>query len=116
MPIEEKRLDGTRIAAEIRDEVAEKVQALRKRGITPRLDAVLVGEDPASKLYVGSKAKTLASLGMVSRTHELPVETRQADLESLVDRLNSDPEVDGILIQLPLPNGRCIVFKHRDFY
>lgn len=105
MPIEEKRLDGTRIAAEIRDEVAEKVQALRKRGITPRLDAVLVGEDPASKLYVGSKAKTLASLGMVSRTHELPVETRQADLESLVDRLNSDPEVDGILIQLPLPNG-----------
>jgi methylenetetrahydrofolate dehydrogenase (NADP+)/methenyltetrahydrofolate cyclohydrolase len=100
-----KKLDGSRIAADIRGEVAAEVEALGKRGITPRLDAILVGEDPASKVYVGSKAKTLTSLGMVSRTHLLPQETRQAELESLVDQLNADPEVDGILIQLPLPDG-----------
>jgi methylenetetrahydrofolate dehydrogenase (NADP+)/methenyltetrahydrofolate cyclohydrolase len=102
---EDKRLDGSRIAQAIRDEVAAEVEALRKRGVNPRLDAVLVGEDPASKVYVGSKAKTLKALGMVSRIHELPVETPQAELESLIDRLNGDPEVDGILIQLPLPDG-----------
>lgn len=102
---EEKKLDGSRIAAEIRDEVGAEVEALIKRGITPRLDAVLVGDDSASRVYVGSKAKTLASLGMESRTHELPEATRQAELESLVDQLNADPEVDGILIQLPLPDG-----------
>lgn len=104
MEVEGKKLDGARIAAEIRDEVAAEVEALGRDGITPRLDAVLVGEDPASKVYVGSKAKTLNSLGMTSRTHELPVETRQEELESLVDRLNADPEVDGILVQLPLPD------------
>jgi methylenetetrahydrofolate dehydrogenase (NADP+)/methenyltetrahydrofolate cyclohydrolase len=104
MEVEGKKLDGARIAAEIRDEVAAEVEALGRDGIIPRLDAVLVGEDPASKLYVGSKAKTLNSLGMTSRTHELPEETRQEELESLVDRLNADPEVDGILVQLPLPD------------
>lgn len=104
MEVEEKRLDGARIAAEIRDEVAAEVEALGRQGITPRLDAILVGEDPASKVYVSSKARALTSLGMTSRTHELPVETRQEELESLVDHLNADPEVDGILIQLPLPD------------
>jgi methylenetetrahydrofolate dehydrogenase (NADP+)/methenyltetrahydrofolate cyclohydrolase len=98
-----KKLDGSRIAAEIREEVGAEVAALGERGIMPRLDAVLVGEDPASKVYVGSKAKTLTALGMVSQTHNLPETTRQAEIEALVDGLNADPDVDGILIQLPLP-------------
>ena len=98
-----KNLDGSRIAAEIREEVAAAVATLGEHGVTPRLDAVLVGEDPASLVYLGSKAKTLAVLGMVSQTHNLPANTGQAELESLIDDLNADPEVDGILIQLPLP-------------
>jgi methylenetetrahydrofolate dehydrogenase (NADP+)/methenyltetrahydrofolate cyclohydrolase len=100
---DEKKLDGTRIAAEIRDEVGAEVARLAERGITPRLDAVLVGEDPASQVYVGSKAKTLVALGMDSRTHTLPETTQQSELEALIDNLNADPEVDGVLIQLPLP-------------
>lgn len=103
MDDEAKRLDGSRIATKIRAEVGAEVAALGELGITPRLDAVLVGEDPASKVYVGSKAKSLTGLGMVSRTHSLPETTSQAELEALVDDLNGDPEVDGILIQLPLP-------------
>jgi methylenetetrahydrofolate dehydrogenase (NADP+)/methenyltetrahydrofolate cyclohydrolase len=102
---EAKKLDGSRIAADIRHEVGAEVAALVERGVTPRLDAVLVGDDPASKVYVGSKAKTLSALGMASRTHELPEDARQAELEGLIDRLNEDPEVDGILVQLPLPEG-----------
>ena len=98
-----KKLDGSRIAGEIREEVGGAVAALGERGVIPRLDAVLVGEDPASMVYVGSKAKSLTALGMVSQTHNLPETTRQAELEALVDDLNADPEVDGILIQLPLP-------------
>ncbi len=100
-----KKLDGSRIAAEIREEVGTAVVALGERGVVPRLDAILVGEDPASMVYVGSKAKTLTALGMVSETHHLPKTTRQAELEALVDDLNADPEVDGILIQLPLPDA-----------
>jgi len=98
-------LDGSRIASEIRDDVAAEVAILLARGVTPRLDAVLVGEDPASKVYVGSKAKTLSGLGMVSQTHLLPEDTPQAELEDLVDRLNADSAVDGILVQLPLPRA-----------
>jgi len=100
-----KKLDGSRIAAEIREEVGTAVVALGERGVVPRLDAILVGEDPASMVYVGSKAKTLTALGMVSETHHLPETTSQAELEALVDDLNADPEVDGILIQLPLPDA-----------
>ena len=105
MNIDAKKLDGSRIAAEIRQEVGEEVAALVARGVTPRLDVVLVGEDPASKVYVGSKAKTLSALGMESRTHNLPDQTPQAELESLIDNLNADHEVDGILVQLPLPKA-----------
>ncbi len=104
MDIAEKRLDGSRIAAEIRDEVGAEVAILSRRGVTPRLDAVLVGEDPASKVYVGSKAKTLATLGMTSETHHLAQDASQAELESVIDRLNADSQVDGILVQLPLPD------------
>jgi len=101
-----KVLDGARIAREIREEVAEQVSALLDAGgATPRLDVVLVGDDPASKVYVGSKAKTCVELGMKSRTHELPSTAKQAEVEDLVEQLNQDPEVDGILVQLPLPRG-----------
>jgi methylenetetrahydrofolate dehydrogenase (NADP+)/methenyltetrahydrofolate cyclohydrolase len=105
MNSEKKTLDGSRIASEIRDEVAAEVAVLLSREVTPRLDAVLVGEDPASKVYVASKAKTLAALGMESQTHLLAEDTPQAELEELVDRLNDDPGVDGVLVQLPLPKG-----------
>ncbi len=102
---DDKVLDGREIAGQIRGEVAAEVRRLAEAGAVPRLDAVLVGDDPASKVYVGSKARTLEELGMASRTHRLEPSASQAELERLVDRLNDDPAVDGILIQLPLPEG-----------
>lgn len=102
---EAKKLDGTRIGKEIQAEVAAGVAALAVRGVVPRLDVVLVGEDPASQVYVGSKAATCERLGMGSEVHRLPADTSQAELENLVALLNADPEVDGILVQLPLPAG-----------
>jgi methylenetetrahydrofolate dehydrogenase (NADP+)/methenyltetrahydrofolate cyclohydrolase len=102
---QEKILDGARIAKEIRQEVASQVEELAASGVAPRLDVVLVGDDSASKVYVGSKAKTCAELGMASRTHELSATTPQDEIERLVEQLNGDPEVDGILVQLPLPPG-----------
>jgi len=102
---EAKLLNGAATAREIREEVARDVATTVERGATPRLDVVLVGDDPASKVYVGSKAKTCGELGMLSKTHELPASTDQEEVEALVDRLNDDPEVDGILVQLPLPKG-----------
>jgi methylenetetrahydrofolate dehydrogenase (NADP+) / methenyltetrahydrofolate cyclohydrolase len=100
---EHKLLNGARVASEIRAEVAGEVSALSANGITPRLDVVLVGEDPASEVYVRSKAKTSAELGMRSETHVLPAATSQTELEALIDGLNADDGVDGILVQLPLP-------------
>jgi methylenetetrahydrofolate dehydrogenase (NADP+)/methenyltetrahydrofolate cyclohydrolase len=97
-------LDGAAVAKEIRSEVADGVEALRAAGVTPRLDVVLVGDDPASQVYVGSKAKTCSELGMISEVHRLAATATAAELESLVARLNTDPEVDGILVQLPLPS------------
>ncbi len=102
---DDKLLDGTRIAEAIRAEVADQVAALATAGITPRLDVVLVGDHEASKIYVRSKAKTSVELGMRSTTHELPADSPSAAVEALIDALNDDPDVDGILIQLPLPDG-----------
>jgi methylenetetrahydrofolate dehydrogenase (NADP+)/methenyltetrahydrofolate cyclohydrolase len=99
----QRKLDGSKIAREIKQEVAAGVANLNARGVVPRLDVVLVGEDPASKVYVGSKARTCAELGMISRTHELPDDTPQNEIEALVDRLNTNTDVDGVLIQTPLP-------------
>ena len=100
---ENKLLNGTRVASEIRAEVAEEVRALAEEGITPRLDVVLVGDDAASEVYVRSKAKTSSELGMRSETHKLAATASQTELKTLIDRLNADDEVDGILVQLPLP-------------
>jgi len=99
-----KRIDGKAAAAALRAEVAEAVAALRQAtGRAPGLATVLVGEDPASAVYVRSKNKATAEAGMESFAHNLPDGTSEADLLALVDRLNADPAVDGILVQLPLP-------------
>jgi len=96
-------LDGTAIAKAIRQEVAAEVSRLRSKGRKPGLAAVLVGEDPASAVYVRSKGKACEEAGMHSVTIRLPADTPEAELLDTVDRLNADPEINGILVQLPLP-------------
>ena len=97
-------IDGKAFAATVRGEVADHVARLKAdRGITPGLAVVLVGEDPASEVYVRSKGKSTLEAGMNSWEHRLPAETTEADLLALIARLNADPAVNGILVQLPLP-------------
>ena len=96
-------IDGVAIARRIRDEVACDVQRLAQRGIVPGLTVVLVGDDPASAVYVRSKGKATEEAGMRSVTIRLPADTSQADLLAHVDALNADPSVHGILVQMPLP-------------
>jgi methylenetetrahydrofolate dehydrogenase (NADP+)/methenyltetrahydrofolate cyclohydrolase len=96
-------INGTAIAADIRADVAQRVAALRARGISPGLAAILVGDDPASISYVSSKASDCEEVGIFSETFRLPAETTQADLLGLVARLNADSRFHGILPQLPLP-------------
>ncbi|MDX1512092.1 MAG: bifunctional 5,10-methylenetetrahydrofolate dehydrogenase/5,10-methenyltetrahydrofolate cyclohydrolase, partial [Nitriliruptorales bacterium] len=98
-------LDGKALAARVRERIAAEVTALKgEHGITPGLAAVLVGDDPASKVYVGMKHKACEAAGMYSRQIELPDDTSQEDLEKLVTELNEDGSIDGILVQLPLPD------------
>ncbi|OOY04375.1 bifunctional methylenetetrahydrofolate dehydrogenase/methenyltetrahydrofolate cyclohydrolase FolD [Thioclava sp. F28-4] len=98
-------IDGKAFAASVREKVAEHVTRLQEEhGITPGLAVVLVGEDPASQVYVRNKGKQTLEAGMNSYEHKLPVETSEADLLALVEKLNADPAVHGILVQLPLPN------------
>jgi methylenetetrahydrofolate dehydrogenase (NADP+)/methenyltetrahydrofolate cyclohydrolase len=97
-------IDGKGIAADLRGKVAEAVHRLsRDRGLTPGLAVVLVGSNPASESYVGSKVRMTAGSGMRSFDHRLPDTTSEAELLALVARLNADPTVHGILVQLPLP-------------
>ncbi len=97
-------IDGKAFAARVRGQVAAHVARLKEQnGITPGLAVVLVGEDPASKVYVSSKGKQTVEVGMTSYEHKLPADTSEADLLALIARLNSDPAVHGILVQLPLP-------------
>ncbi|WP_306755496.1 bifunctional methylenetetrahydrofolate dehydrogenase/methenyltetrahydrofolate cyclohydrolase FolD [Paracoccus actinidiae] len=98
-----KLIDGKAFAADLRSRIAAQVTAMKARGITPGLAVVLVGEDPASQVYVRSKGKMTHELGMNSWEHRLPAETAQTDLLALIARLNADPAVNGILVQLPLP-------------
>ncbi len=99
-----KIIDGKAFAARVRGEVAAHVARLKAdRGITPGLAVVLVGEDPASEVYVRSKGKSTLEAGMNSYEHRLPAETSEAELLALIARLNADPAVNGILVQLPLP-------------
>lgn len=96
-------IDGKQVAAEIRAEVAEKVAKLKAAGVVPGLAVVLVGDDPASHSYVRMKEQDCDEVGIVSFDHRLGADATQSEVESLIDRCNVDPTVDGILVQLPLP-------------
>tara|TARA_R110002049_G_scaffold74305_9_gene191730 strand:+ start:2674 stop:3564 length:891 start_codon:yes stop_codon:yes gene_type:complete len=97
-------IDGKEFAARVRVKVGDHVTRLKNdHGITPGLAVVLVGEDPASQVYVRSKGKMTVEVGMKSVEHKLDINTAEADLLALIDQLNNDPEIHGILVQLPLP-------------
>ena len=97
-------IDGKAVAADLRVKIGRAVMELKSRHqLTPGLAVVLVGEDPASSVYVRNKAKQTAEAGMLSVEHKLPASTSQADLLALVGKLNADPKIHGILVQLPLP-------------
>lgn len=100
---EATRIDGVAVARAVREDVAREVAELRARGITPGLTVVIVGEDPASQSYVRSKEKASREAGMRGETIRLPATATQAELEDLIDTLNADPAVHGILVQSPLP-------------
>jgi len=97
------RIDGQAVAARLRAEVAAAATGLRAQGVVPTLAVVLVGDDPASAVYVRSKTKAAREANVDVRDHKLPATTSQAELIALIDQLNRDPVVDGILVQLPLP-------------
>ena len=96
-------IDGRLIAAQIQAELTQRIAALKSRGIQPGLAFVRVGEDPASKVYVGRKEKACAELGIVSETHVLAEKTSEAELLALLAKLNAAPQIHGILVQAPLP-------------
>jgi len=97
-------ISGTEIAKQIREELKQEIAELKdKHNLIPGLATVLVGEDPASQSYVSGKEKTSLALGIYSERHDLPVDTSQKDLLVLIDKLNKDPKIHGILVQLPLP-------------
>jgi methylenetetrahydrofolate dehydrogenase (NADP+)/methenyltetrahydrofolate cyclohydrolase len=100
---EEKLLKGKPVAEAVYQRVTTDLEKLKTRGILPKLTVILVGNDPASKVYVGRKEKTSKKLGMDSETIYLPEETTEQELLDLISRLNDDPQVHGILVQLPLP-------------
>ena len=96
-------LDGKVMSEKLRAEIAERVAGLKAKGVTPGLAVILVGNDPASEIYVRNKGKGCEETGMYSRTIQLPEETTQDELDSEIEKLNADPAIHGILVQLPLP-------------
>lgn len=98
-----QRIDGKAISDQIKEEVALEAQKLQRQGITPCLAVVLVGNDPASMVYVNNKKKACEKVGILSRSYELPEDTEEKDLLALVEQLNMDNSVHGVLVQLPLP-------------
>lgn len=97
-------IKGGEISKQIREEITKEIEELKeKHGVTPGLATILVGEDPGSKVYVGQKEKACNNLGIYSARSDLPEETSEADLLDLVNKLNDDPKIHGILVQLPLP-------------
>lgn len=98
-------LDGKAMAGLLKAEVARDIEKLRGLGVTAGLAVALVGEDPASNVYVSSKVRVCSELGIQSAMEHLPASTTQAELLALIDRWNADPAIDGILVQLPLPKG-----------
>ena len=98
-------LDGRAMATELTEALHGRVDALRAKGCIPGLAVILVGDDPASQIYVRSKEKACEALGIYSETHRLPADTAQEALEELIEGLNRDDRVSGILLLLPLPKG-----------
>lgn len=98
-----KVIDGKAVAADIRAQVAKRVEALKAKGVMPALSVILVGDNPASVSYVTGKQKALAEAGMVDKSIHLPESTSERELLDLIAKLNADPSVHGILVQLPLP-------------
>ena len=96
-------LDGRAVSAQIRSEVSERVRALSEKGVTPGLAAVLVGDDQASRIYVGAKHKACADVGIRSEQVDLPAYVTEGELLATLRRLNRDPEIHGIIVQLPMP-------------
>ena len=96
-------IDGKKISAEIKDELKEKVRKLKEDGVSVCLAVIQVGNDPASSIYVNNKKKACAYVGIESLAYELPEETTQKELVALIEKLNADGKVNGILVQLPLP-------------
>ncbi len=97
------KLDGKALSQTVREEIAERVAELKKRGVTPGLAVILVGNDPASEIYVRNKGIACEKTGMRSETVRLPEGISQEALHAEIERLNTDPEIDGILLQLPIP-------------
>ena len=98
-------IDGKAVAAKIKEEAAQETVRLKKQGIIPGLAVVIVGEDPASRIYVNNKKKACQQVGILSQEYALPVETTQKELLALIAKLNADPAISGILVQSPLPKG-----------
>jgi len=99
-----KLIDGKAIAANLRQQIAQRVADRREQGLrTPGLAVILVGSDPASQVYVSHKRKDCEEVGFISQAYDLPSSTSQTELTELIDRLNDDPAIDGVLLQLPLP-------------
>ncbi len=98
-------IDGKLISQQVREEIAVEVSKLNEKGIEPALAVVIVGEDPASKVYVSNKKKACEKAGIISVEYALPATTTQSELLALIDKLNNDPKINGILVQLPLPKG-----------
>jgi len=96
-------IDGKKIAEQLRAELKKKVNNLKKLGIAPGLGVILVGEDPASQSYVRAKERACENIGIYSDDNRLPAETNQAELLALIERMNQDAKINGILVQLPLP-------------
>lgn len=97
-------IDGKELAKEMRAEIAAEVEKLTARGVTPGLGVILVGDDPASNSYVKAKEKACEKAGIFSDDNRLPVETSEDELLKIIDRMNNDPQIHGILVQLPLPD------------
>ena len=97
------RIDGKKISSDIKEELKEQVKLLKEEGISVCLAVIQVGSDPASSVYVNNKKKACAYIGIESQAYELPEETTQEELLSLISRLNKDDHVNGILVQLPVP-------------
>lgn len=98
-------IDGKAISAKVREEVKLETEQLKKQGVTPGLAVIIVGDDPASRVYVNNKKKACAEVGFMSEEHALPADTTQEELLALVECLNQRSDINGILCQLPLPKG-----------